>query len=322
MVNENSYLDGLPLPDEPRLYIERQRRYAERLREELTGDPGNGIYQKRPRQFYLSDRKKNLWPGITEDAIAYFREHDIRWWNGTKDKQPSGHMLSSQVACINHLFPLRQRQDMAIGFLKSLDKRFTAAVAYEGGYISFEVVGEENYLSEGSRKRGMCATSLDAFMIGLQGNRRIAVGIEWKYTEQYSVSRKKGNYAALLDRSDCPIRKLDDPMKLNYEPFYQLMRQTLLLWQMANRKAQGVSDWLHVHVVPEGNRELKERITAPCLNLSQKDDDISAAWKRQLKDEAAGKFRSITPETLMASSLTCPDTATLAKYLKKRYWKK
>ena len=44
--------------------------------------------------------------GIREDAIAYFRSNHIPWWKGAAD-EPTGHVLSSQIACVNHLYLLR-----------------------------------------------------------------------------------------------------------------------------------------------------------------------------------------------------------------------
>jgi hypothetical protein len=37
------------------------------------------------------------------------------------------------------------------------------------------------------------------------------------------------------------------------EPYYQLIRQTLLAWQMVAHEEFDATDWLHIHVVPELN---------------------------------------------------------------------
>jgi hypothetical protein len=60
-----------------------------------------------------------------------------------------------------------------------------------------------------------------------------------------------------------------------YEPFYQMMRQTLLGWQMTMRKEYSAEDWVHVHVIPNENTQLRETITSP--GLSGK--DITEAWR-------------------------------------------
>ena len=50
----------------------------------------------------LKDPKKKLWNGIREGVIDYFENNHIVWWPG--QSSPAGHMLSSQIACLNHLF--------------------------------------------------------------------------------------------------------------------------------------------------------------------------------------------------------------------------
>ena len=65
----------------------------------------------------------------------------------------------------------------------------------------------------------------------------ILVLIEWKYTEEYReenkyIPERYNIYNKLLQEYDSPI-VTEDYESLYYEPFYQLMRQTLLGWKMA-----------------------------------------------------------------------------------------
>ncbi|OEU80443.1 MAG: hypothetical protein BA865_04050 [Desulfobacterales bacterium S5133MH4] len=53
--------------------------------------------------------------------MDYFERNHITWWMGDKKNEPTGHLLSSQVACINHLYFARQRKDVATAILKSVD---------------------------------------------------------------------------------------------------------------------------------------------------------------------------------------------------------
>ena len=123
--------------------------------------------------------------------------------------------------------------------------------------------------SIGKRKaltRGALCTSIDAMMVGeqLSGKRKLFL-IEWKYTETYGVSSKSEGksgkrrvdaYRDLLNSKECPIVGPDFD-GLYYEPFYQLMRQTLLGWQMTIRKEYGCNDWVHLHVIPLESRVTK-----------------------------------------------------------------
>jgi len=54
----------------------------------------------------LTDGNYNLYEPIREGAIQYFKDNNIGWWGGSK---PSGHILSSQIACVNHHFLSQKR---------------------------------------------------------------------------------------------------------------------------------------------------------------------------------------------------------------------
>jgi len=107
-----------------------------------------------------------------------------------------------------------------------------------------------------------------------------------------------------------------DPESLYYEPFYQLMRQTLLGWKMAQAGEYQCDEYIHVHVIPENNVELRERVTSPRL----KGDTMSEAWKSVLREP--GRYKVISPEEFMKPAFTCPDTQSIKSYLQKRYWRK
>src|SRR5690606_36069886 len=121
-----------------------------------------------------------------------------------------------------------------------------------------------------------------------QNGEKVLILIEWKYTESNTnksllMSNSGKNrlevYQELLDNPDCPI-KTTDFKDLFFEPYYQLMRQTLLGWTMTRNKEYGVSDWLHLHVIPTDNKELKEKITSKNL----KGKNLEESWRLQLKN--------------------------------------
>ncbi|MDR2521114.1 MAG: hypothetical protein LBC72_00975, partial [Spirochaetaceae bacterium] len=117
-------------------YREEQKERASVLCGELFNDPGGGVFYIKDKQtgkikeltlpFVLKNRKLNLWEGIRDEAIAYFKTYTIAWHedaNSDPQEGPEGHLLSSNVACVNHLFPLRQRRDWAAAVLKNIDSR-------------------------------------------------------------------------------------------------------------------------------------------------------------------------------------------------------
>lgn len=288
-------------------YRESEREKALIIRDEFFKDPGNGEHLKVKYPFVLFDAEENLWTKIRKEAIKYFSNYKIVWWTGSAE--PSGHILSSQVSCVNHLFFLRNDKDAALMVLQNINHDFVEVCPdFEDGYIGFEVVSKHSYLGEVAegkeQTRGSNCTSVDAMMTGiLKNGKKIQVIIEWKYTELYSKSDKsegtsgttrKNRYDALIDDKDSPIKRTVSVDNLYYEPFYQIMRQTLLAWQMTKNKANELKadDWLHLDIIPENNLNLRYQVPAPDLIQS----GIEEAWKSQLKEP--NKYNVITPQKI------------------------
>lgn len=302
-------------------YLEDQRKKAITLRKELFEDKLLGIYKGKEREFVLSIPELNLWEGIRQPAIEYFKSNNISWW-GNHD-MPSGHLLSSQISCLNHLFILRENQEMASKIVNSISPEFIKACKIDDGFVEFEVTGKENYLNEKSHSRGVYATSIDAMMLAEKKNgERILIPIEWKYTESYkgiSLAAGKpgltriGIYKPHFDDVNCPIY-VNEHEALYYEPYYQLMRQTLLVWKMVNSGEYGASDWLHLHVIPTKNTILRNLNTSPNLL----GESMHQAWQNVLKYPE--KYRIIEPQLLLNSLTNESKCKEFLIYLNKRYW--
>jgi hypothetical protein len=99
-------------------------------------------------------------------------------------------------------------------------------------------------------------------------------------------------YRPLLDDPDCPIRA-GEHGRLFYDPFLQMMRQTLLAWQMVEHREFGATDWLHVTVVPEANVEFRGLVTSPGLAGA----DMADAWRSVLKEPR--RYQLVTPTDLV-----------------------
>jgi hypothetical protein len=236
-------------------------------------------------------------------------------------------MLSSQVACLNHLFLLRIKKPLALAVLQNLDPMITDVGLIDGGYVGFEVNGKINYFNERTHKRGANSTSIDAVMIGVRNDgKAVLYAIEWKYTESYPVEDKlkgkpgktrHGYYHKHIKDPDSPIshRPIED---LFFEPFYQMMRQTLLAWKITENHEYDVVDWMHNDVIPEGNQKLMQKITSP--GFKKLGNNLGIVWKACLK--YPDKYRIITPDFLLQplNNSTDTDALKLIDYLKNRYW--
>ena len=298
-------------------YKEKERNRVTALLENFFNDAGQGIYYGEKRDFVLQDSSLNLMEEIREDTIEYFNKNSISWHKGKKNL-PTGHLLSSQVACVNHLFFLRERKDLADLVLRGLRDDIIEAVIIDDGYVEFEFIGKENYLGESSFTRGANTTSIDAMMLGRKANgKNIVIFIEWKYTENYRSDNKyketRANiYDKLIMNPNSPFQ-IEDPRYLYYEPFYQLMRQTLLAWKIVDNNDYNSDEYIHILVVPEKNIELRDRITSPDL----KGDNLEEAWKSVLKRPR--NFKIFSPKELLKPLLNNEEAEPYIDYLKARY---
>jgi hypothetical protein len=223
---------------------------------------------------------ETLHESVRVSALDYFNHHGIKWWTSQWDARtpemearPTGHLNSSQVACVNHLEPARLDAEVAAAVAANACQS-VEAVPLDDGFVEYEWIGGGSYLGErGQRTRGANITSLDALMCGQRDGERVLVVVEWKYLEAYghesvAVSTRGtdrvATYAPLLDHPDCPI-VAGAHERLFYEPYYQLMRQTLLAWQMVEHGEFGATDWVHIHVIPELNVALRGRGAAAQL---------------------------------------------------------
>lgn len=306
-------------------YREQQRERITAKREALFKDPGNGIFFGKERDFVLSEPLINLWEGVRYDAVDYFVRNNISWWQ-SDTAEPTGHLLSSQIACLNHLYFIRQREDVATAILKNIDPNIEHALLVDDGYVEFEFVGSnENKipfrLGEKSLTRGANCTSIDAVMIGLlkSGASQMFL-IEWKYTESYSnedkyIKERAARYDHLITADGSPFIEGVDARVFYFEPFYQLMRQTLFGDQSLAVRDYGISEYKHIHVVPMQNKELRERITSPQLTGK----DLHDAWVKVLKDK--NRFIGVTPEDLFEPVRGMAETKSILHYLEERYWR-
>lgn len=255
-----------------------------------------------PKADYLLNSRNNLHNFMVQDVIDYFEKYEIVFWktgiSGVDEyKMPTGHTLSSQISCLNHLFPFRNDK-------KAVEDLFGISnpEKLDDGYITFEFTNKNiSYLRESCETRGSKCTSIDAFV----KSNKIGIGIEWKYTEtdfdttkakDYWKQRYIERYKPLLKNSNI----IENDTLISCQMYYELMRQTLLLEQMTLHDE--IPDYKNIVVCHKGNKELFE-----CCNN----------WKSNLKDDK--KFEIIDPKELLAN-IDSMKYQPLIDYLSIRYW--
>jgi len=308
----------------------------------FDGAEANGKYRGKKREFILKNGKFNIYKSIrdNDDVIKYYKNNGIQWWGG---KKPSGHVLSSQIACINHLFPIRTNHDLLLCILnKATNKNFKELLPIpewldkkeeNPHYVAFEAISKNDHLNEGNLSRGSNCTSVDALMIAKNNEGVWLIPIEWKYTERYanedkSTEDRKGEhkgtnsvglerlrrYQGLIQKSEQLNKKYKDYQGTIYfqEPFYQLMRQTL--WTDLSLKDFGATKFLHLHIVPEANKEL---LNHKFKRFPEFAKGMVENWRSLLKEPDL--YLCKDPKTIFESIKdSYPD---LFNYLNERYWK-
>jgi hypothetical protein len=308
--------------------IEAFRKVEKKKAEELirsgwfNGDTGNGNFSGHIYPFVLINGENNIYGKILNSVKNYFTENNIAWWKG---KEPTGHALSSQIACINHLFPLRNDKEAVLALLSLLPIKFVDVLQinsdkFDPAYISFEQISDNDLLNEGIPKRGTNCTSIDACIYAVhESGSKWIIPIEWKYTETYenedkgagsSGETRHKRYDGLIEKSS----QLKNEKKCYYfEPFFQLMRQTLWAEQMVNNKNSETivaDDFIHLHIIPYKNVDMLEK------KYSCSGRNMSETWRNCLTDQ--GKYKIIPPETLFKNINN--HYSELKDYLSIRYW--
>jgi hypothetical protein len=317
-------------------YQEAQRAKAVKLIEEnpniFYGEKAGKVFRDKEREFVLNDGGKNLFGPIQKSAVKYFKQNSISWWGGS---QPTGHVLSSQIACLNHLFSIREDKDAVLTLIRNVSSEFEAVLPitsdkFSPAYIQFEAVSDKDHLREKSSTRGNNCTSIDAliYAVAKDGSKWI-IPIEWKFTEFYDnqdksiegmrinpeKNRGKERQERYNDLITASTQLVNDNLNDYYfEPFYQLMRQTLWAEQLIKNSADETvkaDHYLHIHVVPTGNRALLKK------KYKCSGSNMEITWRKNLSDQS--KYQLVTPEKLL-TGIDPLKYAELLDYLKVRYW--
>jgi RNA polymerase sigma factor (sigma-70 family) len=297
------------------------------------------------RDLILVRWENNFYKSEPGEMLDYFEKNNIAWWGG---KEPTGNIFSSQIACLNHLFPIRNNKEEVLKIAQVICKDFVDVMKIETdkfspAYIAFEAVSDNDNLNEcynGQKpSRGEFCTSIDALIYAKHKNGdKYIIPIEWKYKESYknedkSIENRKGevegerkgknrlnSYSDLIKKSTQLKLKYDDYKNKIYffEPFYQLMRQTLWSEQMCvnkERETIKADNFIHVNVVPQENTDLLETgFDLIERKLTKTGKSMKDTWMECLYDQ--DKYRIISPKELLANL----GDKELLNYLNGRYW--
>jgi hypothetical protein len=235
---------------------------------------------------------------------------------------------------VNFLFPFADRPNELAQVFRLVYPEIEKMLPVENGrYVSFEWIGQENYLGErvsrsGQRSRGANCTSADSIvMFERKDKKRQVVLIEWKYTESYggtflkiadSGTDRTEIYMHLFEKADCPINKdlLPSFDSLFYEPFYQFMRQQFLASEMEKAHELGADVVSVLHIAPAHNDDFR-KVTSP--ELEKLGESATSIWKKLVKNE--GRFISVNIEKLFGnlSEAQLPEMKSWVEYIHARY---
>lgn len=267
-------------------------------------------HRTRPFQLQTEHRLAGLL-GNEVELEPLFEARKIQWHPFI------GHGRSSQACCINFLAPMGKRPEILsrwigniLGIAPPKMLPVEAGVNGEDWFVAFEYTGPGgfDYLGEAGGKtpqRGANATAADAAVaFEREDGTRELILIEWKYTEEYRNHRlspdlkgkRASRYGAIAFDPAGPIRN-DLGLTLQdffHEPLYQLLRQQMLAFQIAQHPDSGFERARVLHLSPSANRAL-HHMTAPGLQTlaGQTYDDAFAAYRATLVDPDAFLERSI-----------------------------
>jgi hypothetical protein len=238
---------------------------------------------------------------VRDRALRLFVENDIQWHMGTPAlggvPMPSTHLLDSQVQCVNVLLAL----DEAGALLEVVREVVPYAVGLadvEGdGPVAFEWNGLVDHLGEtppgAPRRRGTMSTNADALVVAIRGGGgRTGVLIEWKFTETYpnavpflrhNGTDRRATYRPLYVNAAPRFAQRPDVSAFFQEPHYQLLRQALLGTAMVEARELGIDRAVLLHMVPGGNRTLRQTVPEGLADLGE---EIDGVWRRLLPGPA------------------------------------
>lgn len=234
------------------------------------------------------------------------------------------HPRSSAAACLNVLVYLNRNKKDIVPFFNKIGLNIQKVIDFpqnviygdekydDEGPIVFEWIGpKKSPINEGrGGGRGYGRTSIDGYMLAEVNGKITQLLIEWKFTEVYNsdfYARKFGGkygverlrrYSDILKklrRSNFPF-EFEDEGKIglsdfSYEPFYQLLRMTLLaeMTTPADLGPLRIEDYKIIHLTHSENDKLNF-LSKTNLKYSPgikrfNGSSLHDSWLKMLEDE-------------------------------------
>ena len=265
----------------------------------------------------LEHARLNLLPSIADEALERFERHGIEWHHQTAAPDgrawPSGHLLDSQVQCVNVLLSLARDRDALLGFVAAALPGASEILPVEdGSAVAFEWIGGADHLGETrerARQRGRFATSADAVLVAESPAGRTAILVEWKFIESYDHpipyvgaggTDRRDVYRRRFDASPAMFPEGASMDAFFHEPHYQLMRLHLLAAAMVEAREFGIERAVVAWVAPAGNLSLRTCVPGA---LTEFGDTVGEVWRKLVRhprvnfaDVSSDAFIRATPE--------------------------
>jgi hypothetical protein len=324
-----------------------------KFKRQMWPELGNGRLSKHPDHTYphiLPDghERDAFYPLIADRILKYFMDDEISLHTEALN------LKSSQVACLNFLFPFKENLDLATrafrNFLPGLREVTAIVFEYTGPEGATAWLGEPR-----SGRRGQNRTSIDAaiFWWDDEGRKRASL-VEWKYTERnfgqcsaYHGAEKKERelceginvaeepfpaasclltsgkrhrsrrYWEHMDAAGISLAAFSGVRGCPFQgPFYQLLRQFLLGYYLKMEGA--VDDYEIVSFSFLGNKFLTQVPTHLQSLAKQSEAGIVDLWNRVL--DGAQPLRHVLAEDWMLAIETTGGIDRMwREYIRSRY---
>jgi hypothetical protein len=314
-------------------FREREAARIFKLRHEFFSPAACESLVRDQHHFDAGFEEENIYRGFRQEALEFFKARRIKWHRGGSCDTS---IVSSQVACLNCFFPFTRDPVALNGWLSKLYPDIEEVLPISSNfespltsgrqpYVTFEWIGEKNYLNERWGGRGQNCTSVDVlFRFRTVANKIHIVIAEWKYCESDDKAKyqhisssgtdRVATYRPQLTASGCQMSlgniRFED---LFFNPLYQFMRQQLLASAMEREREMDADIVSVLHIAPRANGSLLN------LALSQKvapGTTVGEVWCTIAKP---ARFKSVATEDLIPLLVHSGADPAWSEYIDRRY---
>jgi hypothetical protein len=276
---------------------------------------------------------ENVYPGFRPNVLKFFKARKIKWHGGVSCDSS---IVSSQVACLNCFFPFTT-DPLALKACLSrlypdLDDVLPIASTLEPSlpdsrqpFLTFEWIGERNYLNERWGSRGQNCTSVDVmFRFRTTSGKVHIVLAEWKYCERDEQAKHQhvsdrgtdrvATYRPQLALDGCQLALCKTQFEdLFFLPLDQLMRLQLLASAMEREHEMDADIVSVLHIAPRANDGLMNRALSCKVAPGTTVGDV---WGTVA---APDRFKAVATEDLIPLLVASGADPAWTSYVGKRY---